>query len=46
VLLNTRVDQLVFAMASLAEPHVGELDLPLDYQEELQPVITQVWQAA
>jgi len=46
VLLNTRVDQLVFAMASLAEPHFGELSLPLDYQEELQPVITQAWQAA
>jgi hypothetical protein len=46
VLLNTRVDQLVFAMASLAEPHFGELSLPMDYQEELQPVITQAWQAA
>jgi Ca2+-binding RTX toxin-like protein len=46
VLLNTRVDQLVFAMASLAEPHFGELILPPDYQDELQPVITQAWQAA
>jgi Ca2+-binding RTX toxin-like protein len=46
VLLNTRVDQLVYAMASLAEPHFGELSLPMDYQEELHPVITQVWQAA
>jgi len=46
VLLNTRVDQLVFAMASLAEPHFGELSLPMDYREELQPVITQAWQAA
>ena len=46
VLLNTRVDQLVFAMASLAEPHYGELSLPMNYQEELQPVITQAWQAA
>jgi Ca2+-binding RTX toxin-like protein len=46
VLLNTRVDQLVAAMSSLAEPHFGEVTLPVDYQEELQPVITQVWQAA
>jgi Ca2+-binding RTX toxin-like protein len=46
VLLNTRVDQLVFAMASLAEPHFGELNLPPEYQDELQPVIAQAWQAA
>ena len=46
VLLNTRVDQLVFAMATLAEPHFGELSLPMEYQEELHPVITQAWQAA
>jgi hypothetical protein len=46
VLLNTRVDQLVFAMASLAEPHFGELNLPADYQDDLHPVITQAWQAA
>lgn len=46
VLLNTRVDQLVFAMASLAEPHFGELNLPTDYQDDLHPVITQAWQAA
>ena len=46
VLLNTRVDQLVAAMATLPEPHFGETDLPVDYQEELLPVITQVWQAA
>ena len=46
MLLNTRVDQLVFAMALLAEPYFGELSLPMDYQEELQPVITRTWQAA
>jgi Ca2+-binding RTX toxin-like protein len=46
VLLNTRVDQLVSAMATLAEPHFGELNLTPDYQDELQPVITQSWQAA
>jgi Ca2+-binding RTX toxin-like protein len=46
VLLNTRVDQLVHAMAALAEPHFGELSLPPDYREELQPVITQAWQAS
>jgi hypothetical protein len=46
VLLNTRIDQPVFAMASLAEPHIGELSLPMDYQEELHRVITQVRQAA
>jgi Ca2+-binding RTX toxin-like protein len=46
VLLSTRVDQLVFAMASLAEPHFGELNLPAAYQDELHPVITQAWQAA
>jgi hypothetical protein len=46
VLLNTRVDQLVFAMAALAEPHFGELSLPKNYQDELHPVIAQAWQAA
>ncbi len=46
VLLNTCVDQLVFAMATLAEPHFAELSLPMDCQEELHPVITQAWQAA
>jgi hypothetical protein len=46
VLLNTHVDRLVFAMAALAEPQFGELNLPSRFQEELQPVITQAWQAA
>ena len=46
ILTNTRVDQLVSAMASFSDPRFGELNLPPDLQEELQPVIAQAWQAA
>jgi Ca2+-binding RTX toxin-like protein len=46
ILVNTQVDQLVSAMASFSEPRFGELNLPPDLQEELQPVIAQAWQAA
>ena len=45
-LVNTRVEQLVSAMASFHPPHQGELNLPTAYQDELQPVIAQAWQAA
>ena len=40
------VAELVSAMAAFKVPHSGELTLPPDYQEELQPGIGQAWQAA
>ncbi|MDH3871399.1 MAG: Ig family protein, partial [Gammaproteobacteria bacterium] len=46
ILTNTQVDQLVSAMASFSELRFGEINLPPDLQEELQPVIAQAWQAA
>jgi Ca2+-binding RTX toxin-like protein len=46
ILINTQVDQLVAAMASFSEPRFGEINLPPDLLEELQPAIAQAWQVA
>ena len=43
---NTRVDQLVQAMAGFAPPASGELDLSADLREPLEPVLAANWQAA
>ena len=45
-LLNTDLDQLVSAMAGMTAPLPGELTLPADVQEALQPVLTAAWQPA
>ncbi|MCU7806252.1 MAG: hypothetical protein KZQ73_00035 [Candidatus Thiodiazotropha sp. (ex Semelilucina semeliformis)] len=45
-LTNTNLDQLVSAMAAFSAPSVGEMTLPTNVQEELQPVIATVWQSA
>ena len=46
VLDNTRVDQLVQAMAGFTPPASGELDLSADLREPLEPVLAANWQAA
>mgnify|MGYP000004666711 FL=1 len=43
---NTRIDQLVQAMAGFAPPASGELDLSADLREPLEPVLAANWQAA
>ncbi len=44
VLLDTRVETLVQAMAAFAPPAAGQTALPPPYQDALAPVIASVWQ--
>jgi hypothetical protein len=44
--LNTRVDQLVQAMAAFAPPGAGELDLSPQLRSDLEPVLAASWEAA
>ncbi|MCX4186624.1 calcium-binding protein, partial [Methylophaga sp. OBS4] len=46
VLFNTKVEQLVSAMASYDVPNGEGNVIPQDVKEELQPVIANTWQAA
>lgn len=43
-LLDSRVDNLVNAMAAFAPPAAGQTTLPPDYQTQLNPVIAANWQ--
>jgi hypothetical protein len=44
VLLDTRVENLVQAMAAFAPPSAGQTTLPQNYQDALAPVIAANWQ--
>ena len=44
VLSNTKLDQLVSAMAAFSPPASGQTTLPADMQDELMPVIASSWQ--
>jgi len=44
VLLDSKVDTLVQAMAAFAPPAAGQTTLPSNYQTALQPVIAANWQ--
>ncbi|WP_204903006.1 calcium-binding protein, partial [Microbulbifer mangrovi] len=46
VLLNSQVEKLVSAMASYSVPSGAGNVIPQDVKEELQPVLTDSWQAA
>lgn len=43
-LLDTRVENLVTAMAAFAPPAAGQTTLPSNYQTALAPVIAANWQ--
>jgi Ca2+-binding RTX toxin-like protein len=43
-LLDSRVDNLVAAMAAFAPPAAGQTTLPADYQSTLNPVLAANWQ--
>ncbi len=43
-LLDTQVELLVNAMAVFDPPAAGQLDLPADVQDELNPVLAATWQ--
>jgi Ca2+-binding RTX toxin-like protein len=44
VLLNNQVEQLVSAMASYSTPNGAGNVIPQDVKDELQPLLTEVWQ--
>jgi hypothetical protein len=44
MLLDSRVQQLVDAMASFSPPSVGQMSLPANYQQALTPVLAAGWQ--
>ncbi len=46
ILLDTQVDLLVNAMAVFDPPAPGQLDLPVDVQDDLNPVLAVAWQGS
>ena len=43
ILLDSKIDALVVAMASFSPPSTGQFTLPTDYQAALNPVIAASW---
>jgi hypothetical protein len=44
ILLDSRVQQLVDAMAAFNPPAIGQSSLPASYQQQLTPLLAANWQ--